>query len=43
MRHDPQDDDPWLETDVGECPECGGMGWAPWWDDEGKEDKETPS
>lgn len=22
FRHDPQHDDPYLETDVGECPEC---------------------
>ena len=26
MRHDPQDDDPYLETDVGECPGCSGDG-----------------
>lgn len=26
MRHDPQFDDPELETDVGECPECMGKG-----------------
>ena len=26
MRHDPQPDDPDLETDVGECEECGGIG-----------------
>jgi hypothetical protein len=25
-RHDPQPDDPYLETDRGECPECGGKG-----------------
>jgi len=25
-RHDPQHDDPDLETDVGECPACGGEG-----------------
>jgi len=25
-RHDPQDDDPYLETDVGECPGCSGDG-----------------
>lgn len=25
-RHDPQYDDPDLETDVGECPECSGEG-----------------
>ena len=24
MRHDPQSDDPNLETDVGVCPECNG-------------------
>lgn len=24
MRHDPQPDDPYLETDIGECPECEG-------------------
>ena len=26
MRHDPQPDDPYLETDVGKCEECGGKG-----------------
>ena len=26
MRHDPQHDDPDLETDIGECPDCGGKG-----------------
>ena len=26
LRHDPQPDDPYLETDVGECPDCGGEG-----------------
>lgn len=26
MRHDPQPDDPYLETDRGACPECGGKG-----------------
>lgn len=26
MRHDPQFDDPYLETDRGQCPECGGKG-----------------
>lgn len=26
MRHDPQPDDPSLETDIGECPECDGHG-----------------
>ena len=26
MRHDPQHDDPELETDRGECPECHGEG-----------------
>lgn len=25
-RHDPQHDDPYLETDVGQCPECDGEG-----------------
>ncbi len=24
MRHDPQLDDPYLETDLGKCPECDG-------------------
>ena len=28
MRHDPQFDDPDLETDVGKCPECDGEGCA---------------
>lgn len=26
MRHDPQPDDPSLETDIGKCEECGGKG-----------------
>ncbi len=26
FRHDPQHDDPYLETDVGECPDCSGGG-----------------
>ena len=26
MRHDPQPDDPGLETDIGKCPECNGKG-----------------
>lgn len=26
MRHDPQHDDPDLETDIGKCPECDGEG-----------------
>lgn len=26
MRHDPQPDDPNLETDIGKCPECNGAG-----------------
>lgn len=26
MRHDPQPDDPDLETDVGTCPDCSGDG-----------------
>jgi hypothetical protein len=26
MRHDPQSDDPDLETDIGECPDCSGEG-----------------
>ena len=26
MRHDPQPDDPYLETDRGRCPECDGAG-----------------
>lgn len=25
-RHDPQHDDPDLETDIGQCPECEGKG-----------------
>lgn len=25
-RHDPQPDDPDLETDVGQCPDCSGDG-----------------
>jgi hypothetical protein len=26
LRHDPQHDDPYLETDLGECPLCDGKG-----------------
>lgn len=26
MRHDPQPDDPSLESDIGKCPECNGKG-----------------
>lgn len=26
MRHDPQPDDPYLETDRGQCEECDGKG-----------------
>lgn len=26
IRHDPQHDDPYLETDIGKCPECEGKG-----------------
>jgi hypothetical protein len=26
MRHDPQSDDPYLETDIGQCEECEGRG-----------------
>ena len=26
FRHDPQSDDPDLETDVGQCPDCSGDG-----------------
>ena len=26
FRHDPQHDDPDLETDIGECPDCSGDG-----------------
>lgn len=26
FRHDPQADDPYLETDIGRCPECEGKG-----------------
>lgn len=26
MRHDPQPDDPCLQTDLGECPDCDGLG-----------------
>jgi len=26
LRHDPQLDDPYLETDTGECPDCSGDG-----------------
>ena len=36
MRHDPQPDDPYLETDIGECEDCGGEGCALRPDDSGK-------
>lgn len=26
FRHDPQDDDPYFETDVGQCEDCSGDG-----------------
>ena len=26
FRHDPQPDDPELETDIGQCPDCSGDG-----------------
>ncbi len=26
MRHDPMPDDPYLQTDVGKCPDCNGTG-----------------
>lgn len=26
MRHDPQHNDPYLETDLGACPDCDGAG-----------------
>lgn len=26
MRHDPQTDDPYLQADVGRCPDCDGKG-----------------
>ncbi len=26
LRHDPQPDDPYLQTDVGKCPDCDGKG-----------------
>lgn len=26
MRYDPQPDDPYLQTDLGECPDCDGLG-----------------
>lgn len=26
LRHDPQDDDPELQTDIGQCPDCSGQG-----------------
>lgn len=28
MRHDPQSDDPYLQTDQGKCPDCDGHGCA---------------
>lgn len=33
MRHDPQPDDPELETDIGQCPDCSGDGCGDWSDD----------
>jgi hypothetical protein len=29
MKHDPQLDDPYLETDLGVCPDCEGFGCEP--------------
>jgi hypothetical protein len=29
MRSDPQPDDPYLQTDRGECPDCNGRGCEP--------------
>lgn len=26
LRHDPQSDDPYLQTDIGSCPDCYGLG-----------------
>lgn len=34
MRHDAQPDDPYLETDIGECPDCDGEGCAAKWERE---------
>lgn len=31
MRHDPQPDDPYLETDIGKCPDCDGAGCFDEW------------
>lgn len=28
LRHDPQSDDPELQTDIGQCPDCSGDGCA---------------
>lgn len=30
LRHDPQHDDPDLETDIGQCPYCEGKGCGDW-------------
>lgn len=35
MRRDPQPDDPYLETDIGKCPECNGRGCDDAPDDDG--------
>lgn len=43
-RHDPQPDDPYLETERGECPECEGKGCeklAALNDDDESDDAET--
>lgn len=37
FRHDPQYDDPYLETDAGKCPDCSGDGCG-----EGGEPVEKP-
>ena len=42
MRHDPQDDDPYLETDVGECPDCSGDGCGDWKTADGCEENCPP-
>lgn len=39
FRHDPQWDDPDLETDVGQCPDCSGDGCADS-DDDDDDDKD---
>ena len=43
MRHDPQPDDPDLETDRGVCPDCNGAGCAEMCEECGEYPADLPS